>query len=121
MNRSAPHEVREEAASGIARLEGFLLAQGRVLEARREASAFADRMPWLTTAQREEVVRLYVQDRVALTRRVLEALVSRAGELRAEYTARYESLRRRLLCAAVAALLTSGALCACAVLVSLDG
>ncbi|MGW1139937.1 hypothetical protein [Streptomyces zhihengii] len=105
-----------DVASGIARLEGYLLAQSRMSEARREAEDFADRMPWLTTAQREDVVSHYVQDRVALTRRVLTALVARAGELRQEYTARYEDLRRRLLCGSFAALLCSAALCAGAAL-----
>ncbi|TXS52973.1 hypothetical protein EAO77_19120 [Streptomyces sp. t39] len=105
-----------DVAAGIARLEGYLLAQGRLSEARREAEEFADRMPWLTTAQREDVVSHYVQDRIALTRRVLAALVARAGELRQEYTERYEELRRRLVCGSVAALLCSAALCAAALL-----
>ncbi|WP_425508559.1 hypothetical protein [Streptomyces genisteinicus] len=115
MTRSV--EGGPDVASGMARLEGYLLAQGRMHEARREAEDFADRMPWLTTAQREDVVHHYVQDRVELTRRVLTALVARAGELRQEYTERYDELRRRLLCAAVAVLVGSAALCAGAVLV----
>jgi hypothetical protein len=109
--RGPVRQPEPDVAAGIARLEGYLLAQSKVQEAEREAEAFAGRMPWLTTAQREEVVRVYTEDRIALSRQVLEALVSRAHELRAEYTARYDELRRRLLCASVAALLGSTALC----------
>ncbi|MFF3291019.1 hypothetical protein [Streptomyces sp. NPDC003023] len=109
--RGPVRRPESEAAAGIARLEGYLLAQSRMREAEREAEAFAGRMPWLTTAQREEVVRIYTQDRIALSRRVLEAVVSRAHELRLEYATRYEELRRRLLCAGAAALLGSAALC----------
>jgi hypothetical protein len=108
---SRVRQPEAEVAAGIAELEGYLLAQSRVREAEREAEEFAGRMPWLTGAQREEVVRIYTEDRIALSRRVLKALVSRANELRAEYTARYEELRRRLLCASVAALLGATALC----------
>ncbi|MFD9866941.1 hypothetical protein ACFXI8_06475 [Streptomyces niveus] len=93
-----------EASSGIQQLEGYLLAQSRVREARTHAVIFADRMPWLTSAQHEEVVSLYTQDHIAMSRRALEAVVARAGELRAEYTARYELLKRRLLCAYLIAL-----------------
>ena len=104
-------ETESEIAAGIARIEGYLLARSHVQEAERDAEAFADRMPWLTTGQREEVVRVYTGDRIAVSRRVLEALVARSQELRAEHTARYEELRRRLLCASVAALLGSAVLC----------
>ncbi|MFC8831426.1 hypothetical protein ACFT9I_39515 [Streptomyces sp. NPDC057137] len=94
-----------EASAGIQQLEGYLLAQSRVREARTHAVVFADRMPWLTTAQHEEVVSLYTQDHIAMSRRALEAVVARAGELREEYSARYELLRRRLVCASLTALI----------------
>ncbi|MFD3484021.1 hypothetical protein [Streptomyces sp. NPDC058665] len=98
----------EEAAAGIQQLEGYLLAQSRVREARAHAVVFADRMPWLTTAQHEEIVRLYTQDHIAMSRRALELVVTRAGELREEYTARYELLRRRLVCASLTAVIGAG-------------
>lgn len=110
MNRPAQNPDKE-AAAGIAELEGYLLAQSRLHEARVEAEVFADRMPWLTTGQREEVVRLYAEDRIALSRRVLAALVTRAGELRQEYTQRYECLKQRVLCGSLAALLCVAVLC----------
>lgn len=101
-----------EAASGIARLEGYLLYQAELRDARAEAEAFACRMPWLTSDQREEVVRLYTEDRIALSRRTLQRITTRCHELRAEYSARYEQLRRRLLCTGLALLLAAVALCA---------
>lgn len=107
---------RREIASGIAALEGYLLSQAEISDARREAEAFADRLPWLTTAERSEVVRLYAEDHLDVSRRVLRRITDRCRELRAEYTARYELLRRRLLCVCVALLLAAFTLCACALL-----
>ncbi len=89
---------QSETAAGLAQLEGYLAAQTYRKGARVEAEAFAERLPWLTTAQHEDVVRAYTEDRMALTRRVLEGVVERCSELRGEYTARYEQLRRRLFC-----------------------
>ncbi|MES4904444.1 MULTISPECIES: hypothetical protein [unclassified Streptomyces] len=93
-----PHEIE----AGIARLEGYLLCQSELGDARAEAEAFAGRLAWLTAAQREEVVRLYTEERVELSRRMLRRIVDRCEELRAEYTTRYDELRRRLLCRCVA-------------------
>ena len=97
--------------SGIARLEGYLLCQSEISGARAEAEAFAGRLPWLTEAQREEVIRLYAEERLELSRRLLRRIVDRCGELRGEYTARYEELRRRLLGLCAALLLGGLVLC----------
>ncbi|GAA2357921.1 hypothetical protein [Streptomyces cuspidosporus] len=97
----------DEIESGIARLEGYLLCQRELGDARAEAEAYADRLPWLTTTQREEVVRLYAEERVELSRRMLRRIADRCEELRAEYTARYEELRRRLLYRCVAVVLVA--------------
>ncbi|MFC4494358.1 hypothetical protein ACFPA8_09455 [Streptomyces ovatisporus] len=102
---------RDETARGIAQLEGYLLSQTYRQNARAEAEAFADRLPWLTSAQYDEVVELYTAERMALTRRVLEATVQRCGELRQEYTERYEQLRGRLLHRVTVALLAGFAAC----------
>jgi hypothetical protein len=107
-------DSRREIASGLARLEGHLMCQAEIGNARAEAEAFADRMPWLTTAQREEVVRLYTDQRLAVARTVLQRVTDRCHELQSDYTARYEQLRRRLLCACVAIVLGTFALCSCA-------
>ncbi|MBT2365673.1 hypothetical protein J7E88_10160 [Streptomyces sp. ISL-10] len=117
MTDRAPQQSHDVAA-GIARLEGYLLAQSRLTQAQEHADEFADLMPWLTTSQREEVVRLYTQDHIAVSRRALEFVSARAAELRVEYTARYETLRRRLLCRSVAALVTAALLCTCAALLT---
>lgn len=102
---------RQETASGIAALEGYLLAQAEISDARREAEAFADRLPWLTSAERAEVVRLYSAERLELSRRFLRRVTERSHELRAQYSARYEQLRRRVLCTGAGLLLGAVGLC----------
>jgi hypothetical protein len=99
----------QEAAAGIARLEGYLLAQSEASAARTAAEDFTSRLPWLDPEQREEVVRLYTADRMALSRRTLEHIVHRSRELRAEYTDRYQQLRRRLICTTCLALAAASA------------
>lgn len=93
---------KESAARGLAQVEGYLLWNAEVEEARRQAVRFTEQLPWLTTAQREDVERVYVTDRVAVCRESLTRIAERAVELRGEYTARYDRLRAR--CVAVSAL-----------------
>ncbi|GAB3115486.1 hypothetical protein GCM10027160_22820 [Streptomyces calidiresistens] len=106
-----PHD--RDVAAGINQLEGYLLVQSELRTARAEGEALADRMPWLTGERREELVRLYAEERMALTRRTLRAVTERCHELRAEYTARYRQLRRRVVCAALAVVLGGLTLSAC--------
>lgn len=103
-------EPPADTAEGIARIEGYLLFQAEMRKARQEAEDFADRLPWLTAGQREDVVRHYAQARVAVSQQTLRAVAARCAELRRQYTARYESLRLRLLCVAVAVFLASATL-----------
>ena len=70
-------------------------------EARRKAVAFASNLPWLTTSQHEDVERVYVADRVAASRAILQRNSDRAAELRGEYNARYELLKKRCVAAAL--------------------
>ncbi|MDT9685087.1 hypothetical protein RND61_23945 [Streptomyces sp. TRM76323] len=101
-----PGRPREHtgAAAGPERPGDRLAAETRPDEIRRQADAFALRLPWLTTAQHEEVARLYAEDRVEQVERALGHLTRRAAELREEYARRYEQLRRRLLCMTAASL-----------------
>lgn len=108
----------QETAQGIARLEGYLLCQAELHNALAEGEDFARRMPWLTTAQHEDVARHYAEERIALSKEVLRAVTVRCTELRSEYTARYQDLRQRLVCLSVASLVVSAALFAGAWLVS---
>ncbi|MFF5896763.1 hypothetical protein ACFY8O_12645 [Streptomyces argenteolus] len=111
-------EPEKESARGLAQVEGYLLWNAEVAEARRHARLFTDAMPWLTTAQREEVERVYVTDRVALSKEMLTRIAARAVELREEYSARYDRLRAR--CVAVS-VLTVGALCGTCAALTLVG
>lgn len=93
---------RQDSALGLNRLEGHLLWAAEVEEARRRADRFTGELPWLTTAQREEVERVYRADRIAASRAALERICERAAELRVEYETRYRRLRAR--CVALALL-----------------
>jgi hypothetical protein len=91
------HPRAEEASALAAEAEGYLLARSHQDDARREARQLCADLPWLTSAQAEEVARHYYERRMALTRQMLGATVRRAGELRQEYEERYQQLRREVL------------------------
>ncbi|MGW8066994.1 hypothetical protein ACVV2G_33180 [Streptomyces ziwulingensis] len=85
-------------APGVAaEAEGFLLAREHRHDAHREAQALCSALPWLTTAQAEDLTRHYVAHRLRLSRQMFEATLCRADELGREYEARYLQLRRDLL------------------------
>ncbi|MEU0999957.1 hypothetical protein [Streptomyces tibetensis] len=87
-----------EPSSALAdETEGFLLAHAHRDRAQREAEELCARMPWLTTAQAEELTGHYVRRRLDDTRQLMLGTVRRAGELRQEYESRYAHLRRALL------------------------
>ncbi|MFE9707579.1 hypothetical protein [Streptomyces sp. NPDC005930] len=85
------------ASAVAAQAEGFLLAREHRHDAHRDAQALCSALPWLTTAQAEDLTRHYVSHRLALSREMLGVTVRRADELRREYEARYRQLRRDLL------------------------
>ncbi|MFI2434316.1 hypothetical protein [Streptomyces sp. NPDC018693] len=87
---------------GIAQMEGYLLWQGEIEQARAEAESFADQLDWLTTAQREAVVDLFVRHRLDLSHSLLRRTARRALQLREEYQERYDHLKRRLFAVALA-------------------
>ncbi|PVC82391.1 MULTISPECIES: hypothetical protein [Streptomyces] len=93
----------KDSARGLAQLEGFLLWNAEVERARRQARRFTDQLPWLTTAQREDVERVFITERVAVSRESLTRIRDRAEELREEYTGRYARLRARCVAVAVGA------------------
>lgn len=100
----------DDQARGLAQLEGYLLWNAELAEARSRAGSFADRLPWLTAAQREEVEQAYTADRLALSRSTLSRIADRAAQLRTEYEARYRQLKLR--CVATCALTCAGLVCA---------
>ncbi|MEU0385576.1 hypothetical protein [Streptomyces chartreusis] len=100
------HELADEA-------EGYLLAHSHRDQARREAEDLCARMPWLTTAQAEELTGHYVRRRLDVTLELLRGTVRRTEELREEYEGRYADLRHVLL--------RRHAACACAVLACAGG
>ncbi|MFH8404153.1 hypothetical protein ACH4FX_05165 [Streptomyces sp. NPDC018019] len=112
-------EADHDTAAGIARLEGYLLLHAERDRADHEARAFADRLPWLTTAQRDEVVRCYTEQRLTGARRDWERIRARCDQLRGEYAARYEAFRSRLVRTCCAVTLTAAAVCTGTVVLSI--
>lgn len=102
-------DLRAEAAAGIARMEGYLLAQHARTEAAEAGAAFVGRFPWLGPHEAEEIARVFAQEHLALRRRMFQAAVVRADELRREYSGRYACLRRRLVAAALGSAVALGA------------
>lgn len=84
-----------DAMGGVRRLEGYLLWQAEIAGARRAATAFADQLPWLTTAQREALERAYVQEQLHSSQRTIAHIARRCRTIRGEYEARYRRLRLR--------------------------
>ncbi|MGW7053178.1 hypothetical protein [Streptomyces sp. NPDC054887] len=105
-------EPEKESARGLAQLEGYLLWSSEVADARHHAARFAEQLPWLTTAQREDVERVYTAERLAASKAMLVRVAERATSLRAEYTERYRSLRARCVAVTVVCAGVAGGGCA---------
>ncbi|WP_394436469.1 hypothetical protein [Streptomyces sp. SGAir0957] len=86
-----------DVESGLQQMEGFLLWSSKVAETRAQAEDFTRRLPWLTTAQREEVERVFTEERLAFHKAALAQIAARAHELRGEYDERYAGLKARCL------------------------
>ncbi|MFF3394083.1 hypothetical protein ACFYW1_24505 [Streptomyces sp. NPDC002669] len=108
----------EDTARGLAQLQGYLLWSAEVEEARRRAARFTDGLPWLTTAQREDVERAYTADRLAAARAALTRIATRSTALRGEYEARYRRLRKRCVATGVVLVGAAGGACAALALLS---
>jgi len=111
-------EPDKETARGLAQVEGYLLLTTEVEKARRDARRFTEALPWLTTAQREDVERVYVADRVEVCRETFTRIAGRAVELRGEYSARYDRLRVRCVAVSVLTVGTVGGTCAALTMIS---
>lgn len=85
----------DSVRKGVADLEGYLLWQAETEKARAAAEAFTAGLDWLTAGQREEVLALYTRTELDRSRASVTHIARRARELREEYQARYDRLRRR--------------------------
>lgn len=63
----------------------------------REAEDLCACLPWLTTAQADDLAHHYIRQRNHLTRLMFQETLRRAAQLRQEYESRYAVLRRDLL------------------------
>ncbi|ARX85089.1 hypothetical protein SMD44_04547 [Streptomyces alboflavus] len=86
-----------DADTLIGEIEGHLLAEAARAESRAAAQRFAQRLDWLSPAERAEVERLYAEDHLSVTRQAWRHIAGRCLDLRAEYEERYRVLRRRVL------------------------
>ncbi|MEU2157409.1 hypothetical protein ABZ532_20720 [Streptomyces sp. NPDC019396] len=103
----------EGVRDGLRRLDGYLYWQAELAEARSEATAFCETLPWLTTAERRELEEQYTRARVEMSKAVTRRIANRCVELRMEYETRYRNLRRRTIALSLAGcclLLTVGEL-----------
>ncbi|MFG2887947.1 hypothetical protein [Streptomyces sp. NPDC048248] len=100
MTSASAREPAPDPAAGIGSLEAFLAAEIERDHARKKAEAFADQLPSLTSAERQQLTRLYTHERLAESKR----LRRRLAQQQAAHEAR-ERLRRR--CITVAVLLGS--------------
>ncbi|MER7183834.1 hypothetical protein ABT404_30910 [Streptomyces hyaluromycini] len=104
--------AREGERALVSQIEGHLLLAATREEGRRAAARLADRIGWLTDAQRADLESHFEAEYVELARSSWHRTTNRAEQLRREYETRYRSLRQRLLaCFLLAcALLTATAL-----------
>ncbi|MFE7775166.1 hypothetical protein ACFU5O_14925 [Streptomyces sp. NPDC057445] len=99
MSRPSPHEGVQ---NGLHQLDGYLYWQAELAEARREATAFCEKLPWLTTGERRELEEQYTRARVDMSKAATRRIADRCTELRVEYEARYQYLRRRTIAVTLA-------------------
>ncbi|MEW1910426.1 hypothetical protein AB0442_18545 [Kitasatospora sp. NPDC085895] len=90
-------DTADIADTGLRQLEGYLLWQAEIATAQRDAAAFTELFPWLSTGQREEVAQAYVQKRLQVSRQAVTHIAQRCRELRSEYEDRYRRLRLGLV------------------------
>ncbi|MCY0950655.1 hypothetical protein [Streptomyces sp. H27-S2] len=88
-------EHPDETAAGLARIEGFLMSQAALREAREEGEAFARTLTWLGPGEQDEISDRFAQRHLSLRREMLATTVARAAELKDEYAHRYGRLCRR--------------------------
>ncbi|MFI5689713.1 hypothetical protein [Streptomyces sp. NPDC051636] len=93
----APGPQEGQAARLANEVEGYLLLHAERDQAKHEAQSLCARLPWLTTAQADDVTRHYIEQRLTLTTQALQITANRADRLRAQYEARYSALRHTLL------------------------
>ncbi|MFE9382715.1 cytochrome C oxidase subunit I [Streptomyces sp. NPDC007025] len=86
-----------EVGEGIRRIEGHLLWQRQLSDARARAEHAVAPLDWLTGAEREDVVRRVADALADGSRAALRETAQRAVSLRREYEDRYAVLKRRVV------------------------
>ncbi|MGW2748910.1 hypothetical protein [Streptomyces sp. NPDC001450] len=81
----------------VQEIEGHLLLAAAREEGRAGAARAASRLGWLTDTQRDDLVRHFETEYLALARASWRRTAERAEELRHMYEARYRALRQRVV------------------------
>ncbi|MEU3982394.1 hypothetical protein AB0F77_20215 [Streptomyces sp. NPDC026672] len=97
MSDKSSGSLSQEGAALAGEVAAYLLVRAERDQAQREAELLCSRLPWLTTAQTEDVVRRYVEQHLLSTAQATHTDAARAHRLRTEYERRYLTLRRTLL------------------------
>ncbi|MFI6444237.1 cytochrome C oxidase subunit I [Kitasatospora sp. NPDC050543] len=96
----------EECRTGVSQLESYLVWQSEVASAERDAVRFSGQFGWLPGAQREELERAYVADRLEYAEGVVDRAARRCRQMGEYYRRRCWQICARwasLCMAAVAA------------------
>lgn len=92
----AERDLRREADEGLTELERYLHEATEVANARADAHGFVDQVAGLSPAQREVVIRLYMEDRVTLSEYTSSLLEDALNEQHRHHAAVCDALRRRM-------------------------
>ncbi|MEK8172873.1 hypothetical protein NKH77_39330 [Streptomyces sp. M19] len=85
--------------AAVNEIEGYLLWQSEIDQARIRAREFTAGLPWLSETERKEIERRYERERLNTAVEYLRRVRDRRDELRDEYQDRYQVLRRRYVTA----------------------
>ncbi|MET9434909.1 hypothetical protein [Streptomyces sp. NPDC006551] len=77
------------------------MSQAIEQEVRQTSEDLARSLSWLGPLEQDEIARRFADQHLALRLRMLRSTLDRAAELRAEYSHRYDMLRRRTVALAL--------------------
>ena len=102
--RHATAAAPQQVERGIRDLEGHLLWASEIAGSRRAAQHFASRFAWATTDEREDLARVYADQRLEDSHQMIDRIAERANTLQAQYEVRWQQATSRLVLGALLAL-----------------
>jgi hypothetical protein len=95
--RAAGAGAADEAEQGINDLEGHLLWAAEIAGAHGAGEQFASQFDWATTDERDDLARVYAEQRLRDSHQLIERTADRARCLRAQYEHRWQQVQSRLV------------------------